>query len=271
MRVPVIPSSMAVAILAAGSAVVFISLLLGMPGAAATWLAASIVLALLAAAGWDYTASVRAWRRSAPTLARRLPQAFALGARRPVPLFIENHGSRAWECQLHDQPDGTLLFEGLPIRVTLPPGTRVEAGYSVRPSARGEVTFEAADVRVRSRWRLCELRERLGVREVRRVYPEFGQIADMGGWPGIGACRKSGSRPISSAAKEPTSNSSPSTAPAIPCATSTGRRHCGSQSRWSGSSRMNGISASCCSWTAGAGCAPTTGRAPLAAHTLTRS
>ena len=38
------------------------------------------------------------------------------------------------------------------------------------------MTFDAADVRVRSRWGLCELRERLGVREVRRVYPEFGQI-----------------------------------------------------------------------------------------------
>ncbi len=176
MRVPVIPSSMTVAMLAAGSAGVFICLLLGMSGAAAAWLAASIVFALLAATAWDYTASVRAWRRSAPTLARRLPQAFALGARRPVPLFIENHGSRAWDCQLHDQPDGSLLFEGLPIRVTLPPGKGVEASYTVRPSTRGEVTFDSADVRVRSRWGLCELRERLGVREVRRVYPEFGQI-----------------------------------------------------------------------------------------------
>jgi uncharacterized protein (DUF58 family) len=32
-------------------------------------------------------------------------------------------------------------------------------------------------VRVRSRWGLCELRERLGAREVRRVYPEFGLIS----------------------------------------------------------------------------------------------
>ena len=72
---------MTVAMLAAGSAGVFICLLLGMSGAAAAWLGASIVFAPLAAAAWDYTASVGACADSAaPTLARRLPQAFALGA-----------------------------------------------------------------------------------------------------------------------------------------------------------------------------------------------
>jgi len=35
----------------------------------------------------------------------------------------------------------------------------------------------AVDVRVRSRWGLCELRERLGPTESRRVYPDFGQVA----------------------------------------------------------------------------------------------
>ena len=39
------------------------------------------------------------------------------------------------------------------------------------------MTFAPADVRVRSRWGLCELLERLGTTEVRRVYPDFAQVA----------------------------------------------------------------------------------------------
>jgi uncharacterized protein (DUF58 family) len=61
--------------------------------------------------------------------------------------------------------------------VTVRGGTRLETGYTVIPSMRGEVAFAAADLRVRSRLGLCELRERLGAREVRRVYPDFAQVA----------------------------------------------------------------------------------------------
>jgi uncharacterized protein (DUF58 family) len=39
------------------------------------------------------------------------------------------------------------------------------------------VRFGPADVRVRSRWGLCELLETLGTDETRRVYPDFAQIA----------------------------------------------------------------------------------------------
>ena len=45
------------------------------------------------------------------------------------------------------------------------------------PTRRGEVTFAPADVRVRSRWGCCELLERLGDSDVRRVYPDFAQVA----------------------------------------------------------------------------------------------
>src|SRR6185436_20368088 len=34
-----------------------------------------------------------------------------------------------------------------------------------------------ADVRVRSRWGLFEFQERIGIEEVRRVYPDFAQVA----------------------------------------------------------------------------------------------
>jgi uncharacterized protein (DUF58 family) len=39
------------------------------------------------------------------------------------------------------------------------------------------VTFDAADVRVRSRWGLLELLVRLGEVEAKRVYPDFAQVA----------------------------------------------------------------------------------------------
>ena len=58
-----------------------------------------------------------------------------------------------------------------------PAPNRVEATYTVTPTRRGEVTFAPADVRVRSRWGLCELLERLGTHEMRRVYPDFAQVA----------------------------------------------------------------------------------------------
>ena len=45
------------------------------------------------------------------------------------------------------------------------------------PGRRGEITFAPADVRVRSRWGLWELFERLGTTDTRRVFPDFAQVA----------------------------------------------------------------------------------------------
>src|SRR5262249_15348680 len=51
------------------------------------------------------------------------------------------------------------------------------ATYRVTPTQRGEVAFAPADIRIRSQWRLCELLERIGPRETRRVYPDFAPLA----------------------------------------------------------------------------------------------
>ena len=45
------------------------------------------------------------------------------------------------------------------------------------PTCRGNITFAPAQVRARSAWGLCELNARIGTAEVRRVYPDFSQIA----------------------------------------------------------------------------------------------
>ena len=78
---------------------------------------------------------------------------------------------------MYDHVDASLLTNGLPIRLAVPAGKAVEATYVVIPSRRGEVTFSKAEVRVRSRWGLCDFIDRLGVSDARRVYPDFAQVA----------------------------------------------------------------------------------------------
>jgi uncharacterized protein (DUF58 family) len=65
----------------------------------------------------------------------------------------------------------------MPRTIELLGGKEVEIQYTVTPTRRGEVTFEPADVHVRSRFGFCELLERVGPREERRVFPDFQQVA----------------------------------------------------------------------------------------------
>src|SRR4029077_8985818 len=96
--------------LAGASVAVLLALLMGMPVAVAGGVALACVAALLAAATWDYASSLRAWRRSTPTMTRRLPAAFAVGARRPVQLAITTEGTQTWHCELYDHADSSLLL-----------------------------------------------------------------------------------------------------------------------------------------------------------------
>ena len=177
MRVRIIPSRSAIAALVVSAVSMFIALLLGVGVTLAIRVALIALVALSGATILDYVTSVRAWRRSSPRLVRRLPPAFAIAVQRQVPLLIDTHGSLAWRCELFDHADSSIITEGLPIRLTIAGGKRSEATYAVTPSRRGEVAFLPADVRVRSRWGFCELLERLGTKEVRRVYPDFAQVS----------------------------------------------------------------------------------------------
>jgi uncharacterized protein (DUF58 family) len=134
-------------------------------------------IALLVLASVDYLLSMRAWCRSAARLTRRLPPAFAIGVKRQVNLSIEIEGPVTWHVGLHDHADPSLIIAGLPARLTLPANKSTETAYTVTPTRRGEVTFSPADLRLRSRWGLCELFESIGSAETRRVYPDFAQIA----------------------------------------------------------------------------------------------
>src|SRR5262249_21187685 len=81
-----------------------------------------------------------------------------------------------WRCTLHDHVDSSFVTEGLPATLVLP-RAQVDTTYTVVPTTRGVVTFAPADVRVRSRWGLCDLLVQLGTSETRHVYPDFAQVA----------------------------------------------------------------------------------------------
>src|SRR5512134_2532161 len=154
------------------------------PGRMSLWLLAGgglLALAAFAAAGVlalglgalvDYGLSRRAWRQADARLTRRLPPAFAIGVARQVPVSVELQGTRSWTGSFYDHFDPTVVAAGVPLPVTLPASKRVELAYTITPTRRGEITFAPAELRLASRWRLCELFVRLGATELRRVYPD---------------------------------------------------------------------------------------------------
>jgi len=163
--------------LAALAAGALIALLTGVPAPLASRVTIAAFAAFAAAGLADYLLSRRAWRRAAPSMTRQLPAAFAIGVKRPVQVAIDAQGAWVWRCDLHDHADATLVTDGMPVRLAVEGGKRVEATYMVTPTARGEVEFAPADVRVRTRWGFWDLLERLGPIERRRVFPDFAQVA----------------------------------------------------------------------------------------------
>jgi uncharacterized protein (DUF58 family) len=177
-RLPaLIPGRTAIIVAALSAVAILGALLAGASATLAFEIAIGLLVTLAVITAGDYAATRRAWRRSSPTMTRLLPSAFAIGTRRLVRLTIDCPGSLAWRCVLHDHVDPTIHTEGLPLTLVVPGGTRVETSYAVIPTSRTEVTFAPAHVRIRSRWGFCELIDRLGVADRRRVYPDFGQIA----------------------------------------------------------------------------------------------
>lgn len=136
-----------------------------------------LVVSLLACAALDFGLTRRDWRRSAVRLTRRLPSAFAIGVKSLVHLQFESSDASSWSCEVFDHCDASLRVAGLPARVRIFARKRTDLAYEVIPTRRGEIDFEPADVRVRSRFGLVELVDRIGDPDSRRVYPDFAQVA----------------------------------------------------------------------------------------------
>jgi uncharacterized protein (DUF58 family) len=176
-RTRALPGPTTLAGLAALGAAALIALLAGVPGGSVSRITMAVLAALAATAIADHLLSVRDWRRASADMRRHLPAAFAIGVKRPVQVAIEAQGARTWRCDLYDHADATLVTEGMPVRLAIEGGRRVDFTYMVTPTVRGEVEFAPADARIRSRWGFWDLLERLGTAERRRVFPDFAQIA----------------------------------------------------------------------------------------------
>jgi uncharacterized protein (DUF58 family) len=143
----------------------------------AAWAATAWIALLATMTVVDYRLTRRGWQETAPRLTRIVPAALAVGVPREIALIIEGTGSLSWNVAVYDHADPSLLTEGLPATLSIGGGKRVTFVYRATPTRRGEVSFGAADVRVRSRFGLFELLETLGDAGKRRVYPDFAQVA----------------------------------------------------------------------------------------------
>lgn len=171
------PGKLLIGCVAVAAVIAWIALLLGVGILPVTTVTIVVLTVLMVLAAADYILSRRAWREDALEMVRRLPSAFAIGAKRQIDISIEAAPERDWEIELFDGVDPQLMAAGLPVRLTLPARKQVNLSYAVIPTRRGDVTLSAADARIRSRWGLCELLEQMGRPQRRRVYPDFAQIA----------------------------------------------------------------------------------------------
>jgi uncharacterized protein (DUF58 family) len=131
--------------------------------------AAFLVLALL-----DAFAGLRL---AAPAVVRQVPGSLALGVRSEVRLRVANAAGLRVRLDLHDHHPATFEADGLPRRVDLERGQWSEVTYHVKPVARGETHFDAAEVRLHSPLGLWLIRRRAGAISDVRVYPNFRALA----------------------------------------------------------------------------------------------
>ena len=116
-------------------------------------------------------------RLPAPTLVRRVPGSLALGVRSEVRLRVANAAGMRVRFELHDHHPATFEAEGLPRRLDLERAQWTEVAYQVRPVARGETQFGAAEVRLFSPLGLWQISRRTGASSLVRVYPNFRALA----------------------------------------------------------------------------------------------
>jgi uncharacterized protein (DUF58 family) len=177
MRIPCIPSKQLNWVVAALATAALVALLLGIELRTVIVATATAVGLLLTLAAIDFYYSRWRWRHSEFAFARQLPAAFAIGVKKTISLQLSTKVDCSWSLDIYDGVDATLKTQGMPAHLQIRGGQLVQVDYTVLPSERGTVDFNAAELRVRSRQGWWELREQLGALEQRRVYPDFAQVA----------------------------------------------------------------------------------------------
>src|SRR5690606_31774235 len=136
------------------------------------WWLTGFALALIAA--------VDASRRrhcTALTLTRHWPDSLSVGVGTAVEIELHNRGAIALHLQLREDAPISVEVLGLTPTLTLPANATARLRYELHPQLRGDMSFGPLWLLVRSRWRLWELRTRVGEPAVIKVYPNFAAIS----------------------------------------------------------------------------------------------
>ncbi|MFG6414470.1 DUF58 domain-containing protein [Roseateles sp. DC23W] len=173
----VLPTRAAIAVLAGLGLAAAGALGLGVPLALVAPLGTGLLLALLAVAALDLWRSLRLWRAGGLRIERRLPAAFAIGARTELKLALVNPGPLDWRLQMFDELDPLFDFEGLPQRLHIAAHSRSETSFHATARQRGMATLGLTQLLWRTRAGAFEVRERLGAEQQLRVYPNFAALA----------------------------------------------------------------------------------------------
>jgi len=173
-----LPSRTLIALLTA-AALALIGLRIAATPPWAISLAAGALAALLAAMlAVDVQLSRAAWRRAPLTLTRQLPHAFAVGAPATVRVSLANPGP-ARRGRYFELADPSLKIAAMPLSFAAAAGERASLQFELTPTARGMKSFEAGQIRLRSRLGLLESNLLIGERESRRVFPDFNRQASL--------------------------------------------------------------------------------------------
>lgn len=172
-----LPSARAVQVAAGLAAACAIALMAGVPLGAGVLLFGGLAACGVLYALVDLGFSLRAWRRHQLQLQRRLPPALALGVPRALQLTLNNPGPLRWQVEVFDHPDASVQLQGLPLQASVGPGQQAALSYEATPTQRGQVSWQSAAVRVRSRGGAWDLGLRLGPQQSLRVLPNFAAVS----------------------------------------------------------------------------------------------
>lgn len=135
---------------------------------------------LLGATGFACLAMLDAFaglRLPPPVLVRQVPGSLALGVRSEVRMRVANAAAMRVRLELHDHHPPSFEAQGLPRRLELERAQWTELVYHVRPVARGESEFGAAEMRLHSPLGLWLVKKYSGNPSRVRVYPNFRALA----------------------------------------------------------------------------------------------
>ena len=123
---------------------------------------------------------------------RQMPSAFIAGQPHGLVVTLIHEGPRPWHVDLFDHLPATMAQRLLPATVVLPAARRASSTCATRSrlAQRGEVVFEAAAIRVRSRLGLVDLQLRVGAAQDVQVFPNFAALSRYAWLAGVRRTRR---------------------------------------------------------------------------------